>query len=98
MTQPLVVDEKTIRDTLTEFEDAFATCSAARMSVDAISSSLPWTGEAATRYRNATQAWMDGLRSVEKGLDMLRSAMTQHLGISANTEELNASHAEWHNG
>jgi uncharacterized protein YukE len=90
------VDEATIRQTLDAFEQAMANTNAARQSVDAVSSSVPWHGDAAARYRDALANWLTGLGEVQKGLTDLQSAMSNHLHISANAEDTAASHSNWH--
>ncbi|PTA45182.1 WXG100 family type VII secretion target [Micromonospora sp. RP3T] len=97
MTSPLnQVDQATITQTLSAFETTMADVNAADQSVDAVSSSVPWTGDAATQYRNSLAEWRTGLNDVRRGLEMLRTAMTQHLNISSNVEDEAAQNARWY--
>lgn len=96
MTQPNEVDEASIRQLLSAFEVAMADCNAADRSVDAVSGSTPWHGDAAVRYMQELQNWRGGLAKVRNGLEQLRASMTQHLQVSANAEQESASHAKWY--
>ena len=90
------VDKKTINDTLTAFEDTMANTNAAIQAVEAVSSSVPWQGEAAVRYRQALNNWVGGVQQVRNGLEQLRQSMTQHLHISSNAEEEAATMSQWY--
>jgi len=90
------VDEQTIRLTLDAFEQTMARTNAAIQSVDSVSSSVPWQGVAANQYRTALSEWTGGVRKVQSGLEMLRSAMTSHLNVSTNAEDEAASMAKWY--
>lgn len=90
------VDEETIRQTLSAFETAMANTNAAIQSVESVSSSVPWTGEAATRYRTALTDWMAGVRTVQEGLTNLENSMSTHLNVSGNAENEAAANAKWY--
>jgi hypothetical protein len=100
MGQPLpnTVDEATIRATLAAFETTMANTNAAIQSVEAVSSSVPWTGNAANQYRAALQGWLNGILRVRQGLEMLRQAMSTHLSVSSTAENEAASMARWYTG
>lgn len=97
MTSPLAnaVDDATITATLNAFESTMAQVNASIQSVDAVSSAVPWSGVAATNYRNSLAEWIGGVQVVRSGLEQLRTAMTQHLNLSTNAEDEAASHANW---
>jgi uncharacterized protein YukE len=97
MTSPLTntVDDATISATLNAFESTMANVNAAIQSVDAVSSSVQWTGVAANSYRTSLADWIQGVQNVRSGLEQLRTAMTQHLNVSTNAEDEAASHAKW---
>jgi uncharacterized protein YukE len=96
MAQPNQVDEATIRATLNAFEQTMANVNAAMQSVDAVSSSVPWTGVAANVYRNSLAKWIDGVITVRNGLEQLRTAMSSHLHVSTNAEDEAAAMSQWH--
>ncbi|MEV6810736.1 hypothetical protein [Micromonospora sp. NPDC051296] len=90
------VDDATIVNTLNAFETTMANVNAALQSVEAVGSSVPWTGVAANQYRTALQDWSAGVIRVRNGLEQLRTAMTQHLSISSNAEDEASQHAQWY--
>ncbi|MET7394112.1 hypothetical protein ABZS66_11515 [Dactylosporangium sp. NPDC005572] len=98
MTAPLAneVDEAAIRQLLDAFEVTMADVNAADASVNAVSGSTPWHGEAANQYRRALSDWLQGLAKVRNGLEQLRTAMTEHLHVSTNAEDESASQAKWY--
>lgn len=96
MPGPNTVDEATIAATLNAFESTMAAVNGAMQSVDAVGSSVPWTGVAATQYRNSLTEWVGGVQTVRNGLEQLRTAMTTHLNISSNTEDEAAQNAQWY--
>ncbi|GGM63382.1 hypothetical protein ACFFX1_14205 [Dactylosporangium sucinum] len=98
MTTPLgnSVDEYTITQTLNAFETTMANVNAAIQAVEAVGSSVPWTGVAANKYRTSLSDWINGVQTVKNGLEQLRSSMTQHLSISSNAEDESAQHAQWY--
>ena len=98
MTQPNTVHDPTIQQLISAFEVAMADTNAAQAAVDGVSGSLQWQGVAATEYRNALANWISGLNKVKQGLQMLDTSMQQHLKISGNTEDMNASDAKWFAG
>lgn len=98
MSSPMsnTVDDATIRATLSAFEATMADVNAAMQTVDAIGASVQWSGEAANRYRTSLADWITGVRQVQDGLEMLRTAMTQHLSISSNAEDEASANAQWY--
>jgi uncharacterized protein YukE len=98
MTQPNTVDEGTIQATLAAFQTAMAQTNAAIASVEAVSTSVPWRGEASTRYRDALASWMSGVRDVQAGLTALETAMNSHLRISSGAESESTALSNWYQG
>lgn len=96
MPGPNTVDEATITATLNAFESTMAAVNGAMQSVDAVGSSVPWTGVAANQYRTSLADWVSGVQTVRSGLEQLRTAMTTHMNISSNTEDEAAQNAQWY--
>ena len=92
------VDEQTIRAMMAAMETCMANTNTAIQSVDAVGSSVPWQGVAASRYRAALQDWVTGAHRVRSGLEQLRQAMNTHHSVSSDAEHEATSMANWYTG
>jgi uncharacterized protein YukE len=96
MTLPYSVDDASINSLRSAMETAQAACTSASNAVNGVSSSMQWTGDASARYRGSLASWMEGLTTVQNGLNALAESMSSAQQYSTNTEDTSTQNANWY--
>ncbi len=79
MTQPTSVTVEGMQRAVSNMDNAKATATSDRSRIEGELGGLraAWTGEAATVFQQAGQAWLDNMQQIIQGLESLSAAMGQ---------------------
>ncbi|WP_432990133.1 hypothetical protein [Dactylosporangium sp. CA-233914] len=92
----IVADQATITNMVSAFNTCQAECGSIESAVDSARSNLAtqWqSDQAAPRFMQAVDQWLEGFHKVRRGLDMLDGNMQTYSQLTTTTEESGASYA-----
>ncbi|WP_432842790.1 WXG100 family type VII secretion target [Dactylosporangium sp. CA-092794] len=92
----IVADHGTISTMISAFDECQGECGSIASAVSAARGNLisQWhSDEAAPRFMQAVDQWMDGFQKVRQGLDMLNGNMQTYRGLTDTTEQGGAAQA-----